>query len=59
MFSAYGFPTAMLWISAIVLLAEGLENIPAIGKYIGGFAKWLAGFGVIIGILNIIAALPF
>jgi cadmium resistance protein CadD (predicted permease) len=59
MFSAFGFPTAMLWISALVLLAGFLEKIPAVGKYIAKFAKWLAGFGLIIGILDIIAALPF
>ena len=45
------------WINIIagLILCVGLvETIPAMGKHLGKFAKWLGGFDTIIGIIIII-----
>ena len=47
----------LLIVSGIILLVGVLDKIPGIGKDLKKFALWLASFGVIIGILDIIAAL--
>lgn len=59
MFESIAFPQIMLWISAAVLLVDGFEYIPGVGKYLKRIGAFLAGFNIIIGVLNIIAALPF
>ncbi len=59
MFEAIAFPQIMLWISAIVLLVDGFDYIPWVGKHLKKLAMVLAGFSIVIGVLDIIAALPF
>jgi len=59
MFESVAFPQIMLWISAAVLLVDGFEYIPGVGKYLKKAGAFLAGFNILIGVLNIIAALPF
>jgi multisubunit Na+/H+ antiporter MnhB subunit len=59
MFESIAFPQIMLWISAIVLLVDGFEYIPVVGRYLKKIGAFLAGFSILIGVLNIIAALPF
>jgi hypothetical protein len=49
------FKEIMLIISALILLANMMNGIPAIGKSLEKLGKWLAGAGVLVGILDIIA----
>lgn len=49
---------AIMNILAGLILCIGILNlIPAIGKYLVKFAKWLGGFQTIIGIIAIIVAI--
>ena len=44
-------------VAGLILCVGLLEAIPAMGKHLNKFAKWLGGFEIIIGIIVIIVAL--
>ena len=44
-------------VAGLILCIGLLEAIPAMGKHLNKFAKWLGGFEIIIGIIVIIVAL--
>lgn len=49
------FQGIMLLVSALVLLANALPAVPIVGETLGDIGGWLAGFGVLIGILDLVA----
>lgn len=53
--SIFSFTGIMLLLSALILLANALPQIPVVGDTLGDIGKWLSGFGVIIGILDLVA----
>ena len=48
---------ALLLASGVILLTDVLYKIPEVGGQLKKLAVWLAGFGVIIGILDIAAVI--
>ena len=51
---ALGAIEIFLLISGLILVGEGLKNVPKIGKDLERFANWLSGFGVFIGVIDIV-----
>ena len=52
------FAAFMLFISGLVLLSRVLDRVPVFGESLSKFAKFLADFGVIIGIIDLIWVIP-
>lgn len=55
MVSILSFPGIMLLVSALILLANALPEVPVVGDTLGDIGSWLSGFGVLVGILDLIA----
>ncbi len=55
MVNVLSFPGIMLVISALILLANALPEVPIVGDTLGDIGSWLSGFGVLVGILDIVA----
>ena len=51
---ALGAIEIFLLISGLVLIGEGLKKVPKIGKDLESVANWLSGFGVFIGVIDIV-----
>jgi len=50
-------PAIFMIIGGLILIANVANKVPVIGKYLEVAARWLAGFTIIVGIINIILGL--
>ena len=53
---AIGAVNLFLFFSGLILIGDGLGRVPQAGETLKKFANWLSGFGVFIGVIDVILA---